>query len=312
LAPIKNEERLEFDVRGRTLSIEKLYLYIRNQEHLDQLRAPYETSKLLFNHLESMYLSDLIEELRVSGKHESGETISISQLSEGEQQLVTVFGLLLFTQQDETLYLLDEPDSHLNPRWVYDYLEMLRRAFLSGEKVPGEVRENPLLDSTEPTVPGASQVILATHNPIMIGSLRREQVRLMSQGKERTEAEPPSFDPIGVGVEGLMKSELFDLRSTLAPEILAKLDKHYLLLGKPNKTEDEQQELMQLNDELNELAVARTHPNPYFERFAVAMAKRIPKTEVVLTKEELEAQAKLADEILAEIIAEERAEKAKL
>ncbi|MEB3192339.1 MAG: hypothetical protein VKL42_18510 [Snowella sp.] len=52
--------------------------------------------------------------------------------------------------------------------------------------------------------------------------------------------------------------------------------------------------------------MSRTHPNPYFEHFANAMAKTIPEQDV-LTKEEIQEQANLADEILAEILAEENA-----
>lgn len=92
----------------------------------------------------------------------------------------------------------------------------------------------------------------------------------------------------------------------MAREVLEKLDQHYLLLGKPNKTDKEQQELMQLATELNQLGAARTHPNPYFEQFANAMAKNTPTPEGTLTKEEIEEQAKLADKVLAEILAEEQ------
>jgi len=35
--------------------------------------------------------------------------------SEGEQQLLLVLGLLKFTAEEEALFLLDEPDTHLNP-----------------------------------------------------------------------------------------------------------------------------------------------------------------------------------------------------
>jgi hypothetical protein len=66
--------------------------------------------------------------------------------------------------------------------------------------------------------------------------------------------------------------------------------------------------LMQLARELNELSVARTHPNPYFEHFANALARRLgAEPEATLSKEEIEAQARLADEVLEEVIAEEEA-----
>ena len=151
-------------------------------------------------------------------------------------------------------------------------------------------------------------MIIATHNPLMIGSLHKNQVRILAQEDNRIVSSEPEYDPIGIGVEGLLKSELYGLRSTLAPEVLAKLDRHYELLGKEEKTDAEQADLMQLARELNELGVSRTHPNPYFEDFANAMARRRGvEPEAALSKEEIEAQARLADEVLKEVLAEEEA-----
>ena len=197
-----------------------------------------------------------------------------------------MLGLLLFTQNDESLYLLDEPDTHLNPVWTYDFLKLLQ------ENIRAE----------------KGQLIVATHNPLMIGSLHKNQVRMLAQTENGITAAEPEYDPIGIGVEGLLKSELYGLRSTLAPEVLVKLDRHYLLLGKRDKTDAEQEELMRLATELNELGVARTHPNPYFEAFANAMARRrSPEPQTQLSKEEIEEQAELADEVLKEVLAEEQA-----
>ncbi|MGH6751842.1 MAG: hypothetical protein ACREDP_06710, partial [Bradyrhizobium sp.] len=85
-------------------------------------------------------------------------------------------------------------------------------------------------------------------------------------------------------------------------------DRHYVLLGKKDKTAVEQAELMRLANELNDLGVSRTHPNPYFEAFANALARRrSPEPQTALSKEEIEAQAELADEVLEEVLAEERA-----
>ncbi len=147
---------------------------------------------------------------------------------------------------------------------------------------------------------------LATHNPLMIGTLRSNQVRVMAQTPEGTKATEPDFDPIGIGVEGLMKTELFGLPSTLAPEILEKIHKQYLLLGKENKTSEEDLELIRLGFELNNLGITRTHPNPYFEQFATAMAKRTPTPDINLSKADLEEQMRLANEILAELLEEEK------
>ncbi len=286
LAPIRNTEAVERDVRRQGETTERLYLFLKNEAELAALKEPDEDPKTLFGYLESLFLCDLIDEVRVTVERTDGTRVKFTQMSEGEQQLLTVLGLLLFTQNDESLYLLDEPDTHLNPVWTYDFLALLQDN-IKAEK---------------------GQLIVATHNPLMIGSLRKNEVRVLAEEGGRIVAAEPEYDPIGIGVEGLLKSELYGLRSTLAPEVLKKLDRHYQLLGNINKTDAEQRELMRLADELNELGVSRTHPNPYFELFANAMARRRPpEPEAALSKEEIQAQASLADEVLDEILEEEQA-----
>lgn len=288
LAPIRNTETVERDIRRQGEKTERLYLFIKNEEDLAKLKEPGDDSKDLFGYLESLFLCDLIDEVRVTVERTDGTRVKFTQMSEGEQQLLTVLGLLLFTLNDESLYLLDEPDTHLNPVWTYEFLKLLQ--------------ENTRADK--------GQLIVATHNPLMIGSLRKNQVRIVEavtndDGSLKSEAREPEYDPIGIGVEGLLKSELYGLRSTLAPELLVMLDRHYLLLGKPKRTGDEEEELRSLAIELNSLGVARTHPNPYFENFANAMARRGPHDESSLSREDIEAQTNLADEILSELMAEE-------
>lgn len=287
LAPIRNTETVERDVRHRGESTERIYLYIKNEEQLGSLRSKYESTKLFFANLESLFLCDLIDEVRVKVIKKDGSKVTFNQLSEGEQQLLTVLGLLLFTQDEESLYLLDEPDTHLNPVWTYDYLRLLQESIQTDK----------------------GQLIVTTHDPLMIGSLYKNQVRVLSQSEQMSRADEPVYEPLGIGIEGLLKSELYGLQSTLAPDILAKLNRHYLLLGKRKKTEDEQIELIQLAQELNDLGVSRTHPNPYFELFANAMAKRMPKPEAKLSKEDIEEQTQLAEAIMDEILAEEQEDK---
>jgi ABC-type multidrug transport system ATPase subunit len=283
MAPIRNSETVDRDVRRKGESTERLYLFIKNEEELAKLKEEGADSKALFGYLESLFLCDLIDEVRVTVERSDGTRVKFTQMSEGEQQLLTVLGLLLFTQNDESLYLLDEPDTHLNPVWTYDFLKLL-------------------LDNIRAE---KGQLLVATHNPLMIGSLRKNQVRVLSVQDEMIVAREPEYDPLGIGVEGLLKSELYGLRSTLAPEILNRLDRHYTLLGNGRRTDAEHIELKNLAVELNELGVARTHPNPFFESFAAALARRMPREDTTLTKEEIQAQVQIADEVLAELIEEE-------
>lgn len=285
LAPIRSEEDVSRAVPRDRERTERIYLFVKDATRLLELKAPHESAKSVFGNLEALVLCDLVDEVRVVVRKRDGARVRFTQLSEGEQQLLTVLGLLRFTQGDEALYLLDEPDTHLNPVWTYDCLKLLH--------------DNIRADK--------GQLIVATHNPLMIGSLHKNQVRVFAPTVERTIAAEPDYDPIGIGVEGLLKSELYGLRSTLAPEVLLKLDRHYELLGADTRTDAEQEELVRLAAELNDLGISRTHPNPYFEAFATAMARRrSPSVQVVLSKKEIDEQTDLADDVLKEVLDEER------
>jgi len=282
LAPIRNIETVDRDVRRQGESTERLYLFIKNEAELASLKEPQEASKELFAYLESLFLCDLIDEVRVTVQRIDGTCIKFTQMSEGEQQLLTVLGLLLFTQNDESLYLLDEPDTHLNPVWTYDFLKLLQEN-ISAEK---------------------GQLIVSTHNPLMIGSLRKNQVRVLDQKDQCTTASEPEYDPIGVGVEGLLKSELYGLRSTLAPEVLRDIDVENKLLGLASRSREQEMELQESTQRLAHLGVTRSHPNPLFDLFAKAISSQPIFQKPVLTKEEIENQDQLANEILDRLLQE--------
>lgn len=166
-----------------------------------------------------VFLCDLIDEVRVTVERIDGTHVTFTQMSEGEQQLLTVLGLLLFTQNDESLYLLDEPDTHLNPVWTYDFLKLLQDN-IRAEK---------------------GQLIVATHNPLMIGSLRKNQVRILEvvktdDGMLQADAREPDEDPFAMGVDGLLTSEIYGLPSVLPKEATDKIDERNLLFAKHDRT----------------------------------------------------------------------------
>jgi predicted ATPase len=284
LAPIRVVEDVERDIRYRDESIERVYLFIKNPEQLNSLRQQYETTKLFFFNLESLFLCDLLDELRIKVRKTDGSVVTFNQLSEGEQQLLTVLGLLLFTQDDESLFLLDEPNTHLNPVWTYQYLQLLEEIIHTKN----------------------SQVITTTHDPLMIGSLYKNQVRIVRQEGEITVAPEPQDDPKGVGIEGLLKSDLYGnmFRSSLSQDVLDDIDLQNQLLALPKRTREQEKKLSEATQRLEKLGVTRTHPNPLFDLFAKAIASEPLFQKPELTKDDIEAQEKLAKEILDMILAD--------
>ncbi|MEO0556384.1 MAG: AAA family ATPase [Bacteroidota bacterium] len=175
VAPIYNNEsiRTDFDEYD---SQRRLYLFLKGKDKLQELAKTYTSNTALFKALESTYISKLISEVRIKVKKVNVDgSITFKELSEGEQQLLTVLGLLKFTKDEDSLILLDEPDTHLNPLWKWRYLEFL-------DKVVQR--------------PDSTQIILNTHDPLVIGGLKKEEVRVFQVSDEgELEAEQPSFDP---------------------------------------------------------------------------------------------------------------------
>jgi hypothetical protein len=125
----------------------------------------------------------------------------------------------------------------------------------------------------------------------------------------------PDMDPRGMGINGLLRSELYGLRSALDLPTLGKIDERDAIRAKQKKlqergkdlSEKDRLRLIQLSDELSDLGFSRDFRDPIEQQFADAMTRRRPKREqIVLTPQELKKQEMVADEILEEILAEEQ------
>ena len=192
LAPIRVRRRELYDVR-RSRELEYLYLFAKDIDALREL-AQGKSSAAFFRDLESTHVSGLIDEVRIRVKLKKNDgSVTFRELSEGEQQLLTVLGLLQFTSAEASLFLLDEPDTHLNPRWSVEYLQHIRD-FLKDENDKNQ----------------SSHVLLATHNPIAVAELRKEQVQILKRDDETLSisAQEPDVDPIGMGYAGVITSEM--------------------------------------------------------------------------------------------------------
>ena len=293
-APIDHTEEKLIDFRGRTELQELLYLFLKDRETLLRLKDETGTgdSSRFFQYIEGSYIADLLDEVRIFVKHKAADdVISFEQLSEGELQLLTVLGLMRITRQDHCLFLLDEPDTHLNPIWKLRYFDRINEAMHQDE---------------EEIIQGDSQVIITTHDPMMIGSLRKEQVRILRPG-DKTIVETPLDHPQGMSVSGLLKSEYFGLRSTVDGETRRRLDRRNLLYAKSNeRTPQEDEEMSRLSHELSELGFANDFKDPMYDLFVKRMAKMTQFHKDALTPDEHAAQDAAADEIIRRILAEEK------
>ncbi len=296
IAPINDTASKLIDFRGRHEKQEQLYLFVPDKEALKRLGDLVGPPEVFFRYAEGAYVGDLIEEVRINVKHQDVEgNVSYTQLSEGELQLLTVLGLMRITSEENCLFLLDEPDTHLNPIWKLRFFERIQAV---------------LPPSADGLVGGDSQIIITTHDPLMVGSLLKEQVRIFKKRAgfvSANEVDEPNENPQGMGFAGLLKSELFGLRSTVDTETRRRLDhRNYLYALGDKRTKAQNVEMTKLSGELSELGFASDFKDPYLEMFVKQMALRTEFHKDVLTPEEQAAQNKAASAIIDKILAERK------
>ncbi|NTX49668.1 AAA family ATPase [Burkholderia cepacia] len=296
-APIEREVTRQIDFRGRTEKQKQLYLFVPSHAKLKQLGELVGTTDSFFRYAEGAYIGDLIDEVRITVKKrdDHGGKVSFTQLSEGEMQMLTVLGLMRITREDHCLFLLDEPDTHLNPLWKLRLFDDIKDAMANEAGLGAS---------------GESQVLLTTHDPILLGSLQREQVHILRRGPDRTVVDVPDENPRGMGVAGLLKSELFGLSSTLDQRTIEDLDRRNELLAKEAKYEldpNERIELERLKAYLTDLGFSREYRDPLYQLFIQKMyeARNLPMAQL-LTPEQQAHQDQLAQQITKAMVADKR------
>ncbi|GGC91251.1 ATP-binding protein [Vreelandella lutescens] len=292
-APVQETKQIAVDFRRRPEKQELLYLFVPNNQSLKKLGEEVGTPERFFRYAEAAYIGDLLEEVRITVKKSKGHggDVEFKQLSEGELQMLTVLGLMRITREDHCLFLLDEPDTHLNPIWKLRYFDDIE-GVLSSEK--------------DSLVQGESQILITTHDPMMVGSLKREQVHILRKHGERSVVESPDVHPQGMGVTGLLKSELFGLSSTLDIETERRLFRRNELFVQSPRTPEEDAELSRLSAELADLGFSTTDfRDPDYALFVRKMAQHRKFRKPVLTPEEQAEQDTIASSIIDEILRSE-------
>jgi len=253
-APMSGDERIRISI-GQEKTKERRYCFLPDQTSLQAI-AEGLSNKEFFARLESLVFSDLVDgsgaDVRIWIRLKGCKVPATFQdLAEGERQLLTVLGLMRFTAEKEALFLLDEPDTHLNPAWCLDYLDNLRKY---GAEPPN------------------SQIIMTTHSPLTFAGMDKNEVVVMERGTDgRIFAEHPTTAPKGMGFAAILTSDFFGLRSTLDKETLKKIDDKRELALKHDKSDNDRKKLAEMNDELGKLDFSHTVRDPLYEEFIRAI-----------------------------------------
>ena len=220
--------------------------------------------------------------------------VKISNMSEGQRQLIKVLGMLGICKNEDCLVLMDEPDVHMNPAWKYEIKTVIDKC--------SETAINTL-------------AIIATHDPLVVNGVSKEFIRIFSYNKAVmnnngfyfTKVIVPQEDTEGLGIDGLLQSEYYGLPTVLDIETKNKLyRKNELLIKKAEKTlsDQEKQDLVILSNELENMTFARNIPtDEYYDEYVAAMHKIYrDNLGTKLTAEEIVERNETAKKIVQELL----------
>jgi predicted ATPase len=290
LAPMRLSPHNDTPPDRKKRGTQLLYLYLRDRDALRKLAPPDLEPSEFFKQLESTYIATLIQQLRIRVRVKNCDgSLTFRELSEGEQQLLTVVGLLRFTKETDSLFLLDEPDTHLNPAWGMKYLETLSKIAEPGSD---------------------SQVLMATHDPLVLAALKRNEVVIMERNEHTSEVNAfrPQIDPQGLGVVGILRSAMFGLRTTLDLPTQERLDRRFELVAKDaQRTPEENTELQRLSEELAAAGFAHEFRDAMYDRYAKALGRVRDKNKATLNRQEIQDLEQEAEQVIARLQAEDKA-----
>ena len=249
--PLTMAGKVVDDYRHKPRTEAQLACFLRDQTALQSFAARYDTDQDMFAALEAADISDLFREMIVwvTRKQDQSGDISFSDLSDGERQLLMVLGLIRVSRGKEALFLLDEPDTHLNPAWQLTYLDLIRE----WTEVAADEDQ--------------CQIVMTTHNPLTIAALEAKEVRVMSSDDGGSiSVDPPRVDPKGLGFAGVL-TDIFGLSSSLDKPTQELIDRRNELAKKETLTDAMAKEFADIKEELRHLGFLYEERDKLYSEF---------------------------------------------
>lgn len=162
-------------------SRERVKKDIKNRKFASRLAEPQQ-EEMVFG----------FEEVRFWHEDEQGGSVDYVSLSDGEHQQALILGAYAMITDRNTLFLLDEPESHFNPKWRVKFVQRMME--MTGS------RDN-------------QELLLTTHAPFVPSDMPREQVLIFKRPRESgiVEARAPSIETFGATFDRILET-CFEIR----------------------------------------------------------------------------------------------------
>lgn len=127
-------------------------------------------------------------------KSDVEKPVLLKSLSDGEHQLLHSLGLCLLFKNTNSLFLLDEPETHFNPDWRSNFISRLRQCFANAD------------DSHE--------MLITTHTPFLISDSKPEKVLVFKKQNGAVSITHPDYNTLGASINKITMNT-FDKRETI-------------------------------------------------------------------------------------------------
>lgn len=134
------------------------------------------------------------------------QPMMLKELSDGEHQLLHSLGLCLLFRETNSLFLLDEPETHFNPDWRANFITRLRQC------LPGKGEF-------------AQEMLITTHTPFLISDSKPDKVLVFAKDKTNgaVSIRHPDYNTLGASINKITMNT-FGKRETIGGHAQALLE----------------------------------------------------------------------------------------
>jgi restriction system-associated AAA family ATPase len=129
--------------------------------------------------------------------------VLLKDLSDGEHQLLHTLGLCLLFKDTESLFLLDEPETHFNPHWRANFISRLEDCFQHT---------------------GQPEMLITTHTPFLVSDSERDKVMVFKKDRDtgKVSVSNPDYNTLGASINKITMST-FEKGETIGGRAYTKL-----------------------------------------------------------------------------------------
>lgn len=121
------------------------------------------------------------------------QPVMLKDLSDGEHQLLHTLGLCMLFRGTNSLFLLDEPETHFNPDWRANFISRLHEVFEGSD---------------------SQEMLVTTHTPFLISDSRPEKVLVFNKEGGVVSVSHPEYNTLGASINKITMAT-FDKRETI-------------------------------------------------------------------------------------------------